>query len=356
MPGNVKEWTWNDNGRGARYVLGGAWNDPDYAFLYSDSRSPFDRSETNGFRCMKDAGQPSPAALSAPVAAPSREYAGEKPVADSIYRIYAQQYAYDHTPLEPRLEKTDDSSAHWRREIVSIAPAYGGERLPINVFLPKNVKPPFQTVLYFPGSNAIRTASSATMPPEFYAFDFVLMSGRAVAVPIYKYTYERSDAAWTSSWPVPTRAYTTWMQQVVTDARRTLDYLETRSDLAGNQVAYYGVSWGARLAPLTIALDSRIRAGVMLMGGLGSSAPVPEADPFHFVPRVRMPILMVNGEKDFIFPLETTQRPLFEALGTPAADKRHVLYPGGHEIIATKRSQIVQEVVAWLDKYLGRVR
>jgi dipeptidyl aminopeptidase/acylaminoacyl peptidase len=65
---------------------------------------------------------------------------------------------------------------------------------------------------------------------------------------------------------------------------------------------------------------------------------------------------MVNGEKDFIFPLETTQRPLFEALGTPAADKRHVLYPGGHEIIATKRSQIVQEVVAWLDKYLGRVR
>ena len=65
---------------------------------------------------------------------------------------------------------------------------------------------------------------------------------------------------------------------------------------------------------------------------------------------------MLNGDQDFIFPLQTLQRPLFATLGTPTADKRHVLYPGGHEIVATKRSQIVQEVVGWLDKYLGRVQ
>jgi hypothetical protein len=45
-----------------------------------------------------------------------------------------------------------------------------------------------------------------------------------------------------------------------------------------------------------------------------------------------------------------------QALGTPAADKRHQLYPGGHEIFATQRSQIIQEVVGWLDRYLGRVQ
>jgi dienelactone hydrolase len=356
MAGNVKEWVWNDNDSGARYALGGAWNDPDYAYLYSDSRPPFDRSETNGFRCMKDAGQPAPATLFAAITPPARNYRTEKPVGDAVYRIYAEQYAYDHTPLEPRLEKTDDSSAQWRREIVSIAPAYGGERLTINLFLPKNVKAPFQTVLYFPGSSAIRTASSATLTPEQFGFDFVLLSGRAVAFPIYKYTFERSDPSLTSSWPTTTRAYTTWVQQLVTDARRTLDYLETRSDLGGKQVAYYGISWGARMSPIIIALDLRIRVGVLLMGGFGSSAPAPEADPFHFMPRVKVPILMVNGDEDFIFPVETMQRPLFEGLGTPPADKKHVLYPGGHEIGATKRSQIVQEVVAWLDKYLGRVQ
>ena len=38
------------------------------------------------------------------------------------------------------------------------------------------------------------------------------------------------DPKLTSSWPLPTRAYTIWVQQVISDVRRTLDYLETRPD------------------------------------------------------------------------------------------------------------------------------
>jgi formylglycine-generating enzyme required for sulfatase activity/dienelactone hydrolase/predicted Ser/Thr protein kinase len=355
MAGNQKEWVWNEAAPGTRYILGGAWNDPDYTFLYSDFRSPFDRSETNGFRCIKDVDAPSPAALSAAIAPPSRNYTAEKPVSDTIYSIYAQQYNYDRTPLEPRLEKTDDSSPHWRREVVSIGPAYGGERLPIQLFLPKNVKPPFQTVLYFPGSGAIRSTNSADLPSQ-HTIDFVVLSGRALAFPIYKYTYERADPKVTSSWPEPTRAYTTWVQQLAIDARRTLDYVGTRPDLIGTKVAYFGTSWGARMSPIPIALDSRIVTGVLVMGGLGSGTPAPEADPFNFLPRVRVPILMINGDEDFIFPLQTTQLPFFDRIGTPQPDKRHTLHPGGHEIIGTKRTQVVQEVVAWLDKYLGRVQ
>jgi eukaryotic-like serine/threonine-protein kinase len=105
-----------------------------------------------------------------------------------------------------------------------------------------------------------------------------------------------------------------------------------------------------------MALDPRIKAGVLLMGGLFSGKPAPEVDSFTFAPRVRIPVLMLNGDQDFIFPLQTSQRPLFEALGTPSADKKHVLYPGGHEIFVTQRSQIVQEVVGWLDRYVGRVQ
>ncbi|HYN07723.1 MAG TPA: protein kinase [Vicinamibacterales bacterium] len=355
MAGNVKEWAWNDTGSGTRYLLGGGWNEPDYQFLYSDSRSPFDRSDTNGFRCMADGERPAPPALASAIAPPSRNYAAERPVADAVFKIYADQYVYDRTPLESRIERTDDAKPHWRHEVVTIAAAYGGERLPIHLFLPKNVKPPFQTVLLFPGSGVIRSPSSANLTPETAGIDFVPMSGRAVAFPVYKYTFERADPKVTSSWAVPTRAYTTWIQQVVMDARRTLDYLETRPDMDSGRLAYYGVSWGARLAPITIALDSRIKAGVLLMGGFGSTAPAPEADPFNFAPRVRVPILMLNGDEDFIFPLQTLQRPLFDGLGTPAADKRHVLFPGGHEIGATKRSQVIAEIVGWLDKYLGRV-
>jgi dienelactone hydrolase len=154
---------------------------------------------------------------------------------------------------------------------------------------------------------------------------------------------------------VPTRAYTTWVQQVMMDVRRSIDYLETRSELDTKRLVYLGASWGARLSPIAIALESRFKAGILVMGGLGSGTPAPDVDPFNFLPRVRAPILMLSGDQDFIFPQLTSQKPLFDGLGTLAGDKRFVSYPGGHEIYITKRSQIVAEIVAWLDKYLGRV-
>jgi dienelactone hydrolase len=277
-------------------------------------------------------------------------------VADAVYRIYADQYSYDRPSFDLRVEATDDASPLWRHEVVSIATVYGGERMPVHLYLPKNVKPPYEAVLFFPGALAIGADNSANLQLNTFGIDFIVLSGRALVYPVYKYTYGRSDPQVTSSWPQPTRAYTTWVQQLVGDARRSLDYLETRDDIDHARLAYYGLSWGAQLGPIIIALDPRIKAGVLLMGGLKSGASAPEVDSFNFAPRVRAPILMLNGDQDHIFPLQTSQRPLFQGLGTPSADKKHVLYPGGHEIFVTQRSQIVQEVVGWLDRYVGRVQ
>jgi len=358
MAGNVKEWVWNEQaGTDKRYILGGAWNDPDYQFLYSDSRSPFDRSDTNGFRCVSYGDGPAPpASLAAPIATPARDHADRQPVADAVYRIYADQYSYDRTPLDVRVESTDDTSPLWRHEVVNIAAVYGGERMPVHLYLPKNVKPPYEAVLFFPGALAIGAENSANLQLNTFGIDFIILSGRALVYPVYKYTYGRSDPRTTSSWAEPTRAYTTWVQQLVGDARRSLDYLETRPDIDAARLAFYGLSWGAQLGPIIIALDPRLKAGVLLMGGLKSGESAPEVDTFNFAPRVRAPILMLNGDQDHIFPLQTSQRPLFQGLGTPSADKKHVLYPGGHEIFATERSQIVKEVVGWLDRYVGRVQ
>jgi dienelactone hydrolase len=357
MAGNVKEWVWNEQtGTAKRYILGGAWNDPDYQFLYPDSRSPFDRSDTNGFRCVSYGDGPAPpVALAVPVAPDARDYATARPVADDAYRIYADQYSYDRAPFDVRVESTDDTSPSWRHEVVSMATVYGSERMPIHLYLPKNVKPPYEAVLFFPGALAIGAENSANLQLNTFGIDFIVLSGRALVYPVYKYTYGRSDPRTTSSWPEPTRAYTTWVQQLVGDARRSLDYLETRPDIDAARLAYYGLSWGAQLGPVIMALDPRLKAGVLLMGGLKSGQSAPEVDAFNFAPRVRTPVLMLNGDQDRIFPLQTSQRPLFQGLGTPGADKKHVLYPGGHEIFATQRSQIVQEVVGWLDRYVGRV-
>ena len=62
---------------------------------------------------------------------------------------------------------------------------------------------------------------------------------------------------------------------------------------------------------------------------------------------------MLNGEYDSIFPLETSQRPLFRMLGTSEEDKQHLTYPTGHSV---PRSDIIKETLAWLDRYFGPVR
>ena len=64
-----------------------------------------------------------------------------------------------------------------------------------------------------------------------------------------------------------------------------------------------------------------------------------------------VPVLMLNGRFDFVFPLETNQVPFFEMLATPAANKRHVVYEAGH--FAFPLGDAIRENVAWLDRHLG---
>ena len=46
MAGNVREWTHNSDNEGKRYILGGGWSDPVYAFNDAYAQDPWDRSAT----------------------------------------------------------------------------------------------------------------------------------------------------------------------------------------------------------------------------------------------------------------------------------------------------------------------
>jgi pimeloyl-ACP methyl ester carboxylesterase len=78
-----------------------------------------------------------------------------------------------------------------------------------------------------------------------------------------------------------------------------------------------------------------------------------EVEPFNFLPRVKLPVLMLNGRYDFFFPMGTSQKPFFQMLGTAADRKRWVVYDGGHNV---PREQLISETLDWLDKYLGKPR
>jgi hypothetical protein len=57
---------------------------------------------------------------------------------------------------------------------------------------------------------------------------------------------------------------------------------------------------------------------------------------------------------DYIFPVETSQKPMFNLLGTRDEDKRHIIFEAGHWPLP--RSQSIKEGLDWLDRYLGPVQ
>jgi dienelactone hydrolase len=279
---------------------------------------------------------------------PFRDFASETAVDDATFEVYRRQFAYDPLALNAVLEKSEDQEIAVR-EVVSFDAAYGGERMSALLFLPKAGKPPYQTVVVFPGSNAIHASSSDVVNARTYAF--ILKSGRAVLFPIYKSTYERRDEL-DSDYPEETTFYKEHVVQWGKDLSRSIDYLETRADIDSSRLAYYGLSWGGALGAILPAIEPRIACNVLYVAGFLFQRALPEADQLHYVGRVRQPTLMLNGEFDFFFPVETSQKPMFERLGTPPEHKRYVVYPGAHTL---PRTEVASELLAWLDRYLGPV-
>jgi dienelactone hydrolase len=179
--------------------------------------------------------------------------------------------------------------------------------------------------------------------------DFLMKSGRALMFPIYKDTYERlgnpPDAG-----TVAERDETI---EQADDLRRSVDYLETRNDIDRERLAYFSISWGSEMGPIMTSLEKRFKVAVFAAGGCDPDAVLPEADPMNFAPHVKIPVLLINGRYDFVFPLDTCQEPLFRSIGSPAQDKSHVLYDTGH---APPLLPMMKDTLNWLDHYLGPVR
>jgi eukaryotic-like serine/threonine-protein kinase len=343
MAGNVKEWCWNET-NDRRFLLGGAWNEPRYMFADYDARKPFERAPSYGFRLAKYIRSlPAAVASPVPIEALRRDVRRKKPVGDDIFAIYRRQYAYDQIPLNAVVEATEETELG-PKHTVAFDAAYGGERLRAYLFMPRNGSPPYQTVIFFPAADAFILRSSRDI--SVARADFIIRSGRALLYPVYKGTYERrtsDDVGWNEA----RELRIAWSR----DLGRAIDYLETRSDIDQARVAFYGVSAGADAGVILTALEPRLKTSVLQGTGIWN-VHLPEMDAVNYAPRVRMPTLMLNGRYDFEAPFETSQRPLFDLLGSPAGHKRHTVLETGH---ALPVGDVVGEILPWLDHYLGRV-
>jgi dienelactone hydrolase len=162
--------------------------------------------------------------------------------------------------------------------------------------------------------------------------------------------------------------------KTVNDTRRLIDYLETRADIDASRIYMVGASFGAITGTSAVALEKRIRAAVLVVGGAhlptmldapvikGEVNPLLHAlakplacyvmapsDPLHLAPRTApTPLLLLNGDVDtFVTP--DAGRALFDAVGEP---KEIRWYPTDHPGLRDGDGPVVvdmlDDALAWL--------
>jgi serine/threonine protein kinase/formylglycine-generating enzyme required for sulfatase activity/dienelactone hydrolase len=355
MAGNVKEWCWNET-EGKRFILGGAWNEAQVRYDEPERYFPFLRADNFGFRCMKSLpGQDAPPETAGPLEViPPPDFSKLKPCSEESFEIFRRLYAYTRTDLAAKVESTQDWSEYTVLEKVSFDDAYGEERVVAYLFIPRKGEPPFQTVIYFPGTGAWRLDSVFDYGTvKNREVELFTKNGRAFVFPVFKGTFERRTKPIEK---VTTQYLRDDMIRWYRDMARCLDYLETRPEFDKSKYAYEGLSEGAWVGPLFAALDTRFKAAIFLSGGIWRQEYeperyVPERDMINFAPRVKIPVLMQDGKYGYQFPLETSVKVLYNLLGTPEKDKHLLLYETGHYVWLLNEYR--KDMFDFLDKYLG---
>ena len=320
-------------------------DEPTYMFYDADARSPFDRFSTFRIpmRSMLDRWISS--CQSHHVSARDSRLCKSR-FRSAVPGVQKPLFVRQDTPGWVVESTRDKDDGNWKRS--AITPPMGTERITAYLFLPRKASPPFQTVVYFPGASALRQRSSANLP-QLEEYDFVIKSGRAVMFPVYKSTYERGDDI-KHGYPNISSSYRDHVIAWSKDLGRSIDYLESRPDIDRSKLAYEGASWGGAMGSLFLAVEDRFEALVLICPGFYLQNRLPEVDQLNFAPRVRAPVLMLNGRFDFIFPVGSSQEPMFRLLGTPKEQKRRIVYETGHDI---PQNELIKETLNWLDRYLG---
>ncbi len=351
--GNVREWIWNRAGDKA-VALGGAWTD--YASTYQSfyTTRPMDRSPELGMRVMR-ALEPIPDELLTAITVPIDEaYMHRSPVSDDAFEAMRFQFtAGNPTPSNVSVETIEKTDAWVAEEVVLTFAA--NETFTLYVVKPLDRRGPLQPVLYAPPGDApaLHLPNRKILNQMRFA-GVVINSGRALVMPVWAGTYER----WVGVPQDPQQAYDQLRLAALRwydDATKALNYLTTRDDMDMGRLGLLAVSFGAvDIAPPILAIDGRFKAGVLVGAGIVTSKTHPMDDAVNYAPRIRCPMLMINGSYDSVFPSDISQRRLFELLGSPDGDKRHVVYEVGH--FDYPRNQVLKEISDWYDRYLGPVR
>ena len=158
VAGNVREWTDERARAGKPRATSSAADVTDPAYLFDEiyTQPELDRSPINGIRLVRRLGEAKDLArASAPIPGLQRDFRSVRPVDDDTYRGYLSLYDYDHTPLNATIVARDSTPPDWVREDIEFDLGGSAPRMWAVLLLPKRVRPPYQTVVHWPASDAL---------------------------------------------------------------------------------------------------------------------------------------------------------------------------------------------------------
>jgi eukaryotic-like serine/threonine-protein kinase len=352
MAGNVAEWAYNASGQD-RIVLGGSATDPPYAFFSRSRQSPWDRSTLTGLRTALYRDNV-PADLLADVEVNDQPELPE-PMPDDVYEAMQGAIRYLSFPRESRVEVENEPpyAEGVRLRTVSFRTGFADERFNAHIFMPTDLAPPYQPVVYmsgyggFAGPGGVIEESFEWQIEE--VMDPLLRTGRAVIWLEWFGSYSRYDGLEQTARNSEERTIA-WQQRIGRwrqEFDAIVEYVETSTDL-DNDIAFMGLSFGASAGAWILTGNEDIDVALMLSGGMGISTPIQ----LTAARSIDTPMLMLNARFDHLVSPQQSAR-FFEQIGTADDDKRLVVYETGHWPLP--RHQMAREMVDWLDRYLGPV-
>ena len=142
-----------------------------------------------------------------------------------------------------------------------------------------------------------------------------------------------------------TENYKNTIIKIGQDFRRSIDYIESRKDFNFNNLSYFGGSWGSTTSNYLLAIDDRIKAAVLCVGGLMMQKSKKEVEAHYYIRRIKTPILHIVGKEDGIFGFEESYKPWKELIGTPKNKLKLISSRGDRDLIGSIKGKQNIEII-----------
>lgn len=350
--GNVREWTVSYSGEN-KLNLGASFRGPVWNYALPAMAHPLRRNPDQGFRlAMYDENIDNPpfgqnGALPEIPLVSAKTYAG----IEQLFAYTPRRVDTDSVELVSEIVEQD-----WIRRKILLPTDNPDDPLPALLFLPKNAPGPLQSILFFPpGDSYTGGFPSDRIDITRYNIDFIVRSGRALIWPILSGTHERFRASDKRDRDAVMKRWHAINVRRRNETGMLIDYLQSNGEFDAARVGLLAASFGATfVAPSVLATESRIKAAVLISSSLAGVSPkrVPDlVNPNTYWPRVRAPVLTLNGRYDINVPYSPHGNPLVDLVGTAEGDKRSVYYDASHWPLPEHR--VRNDTLEWFDRYLG---